>query len=90
MILFFVVRIAADMRLGLGHMSSASSVCLDVLESISNAGTRDSSGTVQLSGKPGESGSAVRPVWKSWKPGGRFVCFVSSGVMAGERGTHIE
>jgi len=34
-------------------MSSASSVCLDILESISNAGMRDSLGTVQLSGKEG-------------------------------------
>jgi len=72
-------------------MSSASSACLDVLESISNARMGDSLGTVQLSGKSGGKRGAASPVRKSWKPGGRrvFVCFVISGVMTGRK-THIE
>ena len=58
---------------GFGYTVLLRAFCLDVRESIGNAGMRDSLGIVQLSGKPGEKREHCKVSVKELAPGGRKV-----------------
>jgi len=80
-------------RFGFMHTVPLQASCLDVRESIANAGMRDSSVIVQLSEKPGEKRKYCKVSRKelkvrSWES----VCFplVGPGVLMGEGKTHME
>jgi len=67
--------------------------CLDVRESIANAGMCDSFGIVQLSGKPGEMRKHCEVSIIELEAGGCsgvFVSFVTSGVLIAEGETYID
>jgi len=92
--------VASDMRGGSGHMAPSRLglvfgnsfrfrvFCLDIRESIANAGMHDSFGIVQLSGKPGEKRKYRKVSRKELEaPRRESVCFpfVSPGVLTGGR-----
>jgi len=63
------------------------------VESIVNAGMRDSLGVVQLPGKMGKKRKHCKVSVKELEPGGRsgvFVSFVSPGVLTAEGETHMD
>ena len=67
---------ASGIRFGFGYTVRLRAFCLDIRESIANAGMRDSFRIVQLSGKPREKWKHCKVSVKELEPGGRKV-FVS-------------
>jgi len=84
--------LASGIRFGFGYTIRLRAFCLDVWESIANAGIRDSFGIEQLSGKLGEKRKHCKVSVKTLEVGGCrsgvFVSFVSPGVVTAEGDSH--
>ena len=82
--------LSSETRFGFWYRIRLRAFCLDVRESIANAGMRNSFRIVQLSGKPGEKRKYYkvnRKELEAWRREG--VCF-SQGVMMKDGDTHME
>jgi len=77
----------ASVKVCLRGLALASGVCLDVWESIANAGMSGSFGIVRFSGKPGEKEKHCKA---SRKGGKVFVSFVSPGVLTRRGETRMD